>query len=172
MMLSQRFLHSRRLAYLLGATGCAALIAFALYLQYQLGEDPCPLCIFQRVAVMITGIIFFLAAAHGPRSQGAKVYAAFIFVSSGIGASIASRHIWIQHLPKDRLPECGPGLSYMIDTFPLAEVLRKVLTGSGECATVGWTFLSFSIPEWTLLCFILMMVWAWLQTYPNKSDPA
>lgn len=170
MMLCYRPFRSRRLAYLLGSLSCAALIAFALYLQYQLGEDPCPLCIFQRVAVIATGIVFFLAAAHGPGKTGAKIYAILISASSGTGAAIASRHVWIQHLPKDRIPECGPGLSYMIDTFPFSEVLRKVLTGSGECANVGWTFLSLSIPEWTLLCFVLFIAWGWWQTYPIQQE--
>jgi protein dithiol:quinone oxidoreductase len=165
-----RPIHSRRIAYFIGAASCAALIAFALYLQYQLGEDPCPLCIFQRVAVMISGIIFFLAAAHGPGPKGAKFYAALILLCSGIGAGIASRHIWIQHLPKDQLPECGPGLSYLFDTFPLMDVLRKVLTGSGECASVGWTFLSLSIPEWTLMCFVLLIIWAWWHILPSKLE--
>jgi len=169
-MLRFRPQHSRRLAYLIGAGICTALIGFALYLQYQLGEDPCPLCIFQRVAVIVSGIIFFLAAVHGPNARGAKVYALLIFASSGLGAFIAIRHIWIQHLPKDLLPECGPGLSYLFDTFPFTEVLRKVLSGSGECAALGWTFLSLSIPEWTLICFILLMGWAWLQTQPSKDE--
>jgi protein dithiol:quinone oxidoreductase len=169
-MLNHRPFYSRRLAYLLGALSCAALIAFALYLQYQLGEDPCPLCIFQRIAVIVTGVIFFLAAAHGPTLKGARFYAGMITCSTGVGGAIALRHIWIQHLPKDRLPECGPGLSYMIETFPFTDVIRKVLTGSGECATVGWTFLTLSIPEWTLICFLLLLVWAWWITRPHPSE--
>ena len=157
-----RPLISRRLAYLLGALPCAALIGFALYLQYQQGEDPCPLCIFQRIAVIASGVLFLLAALQGPGERGARVYALLLGLSNGIGGLIAMRHIWIQHLPKDQLPECGPGLGYLLDTFPVADVVRRVLTGSGECATVGWTWLSLSIPEWTLLCFIALGVWgAW-----------
>ena len=153
----------RRAGYLVGALFCAGLIGFALYLQYQQGEDPCPLCIFQRVAVIASGVIFLLAALHGPGDRGARAYAGLLLLSNGVGGAIATRHVWIQHLPKDQVPECGPGLSYMLDTFPIFDVLRRVLSGSGECATVGWTFLGFSIPEWTLLCFVLMAAWAvWL----------
>ncbi len=158
-MFAYRPIASRRLAYALAALFCASLIGFALYLQYQLGEDPCPLCIFQRVAVIATGAICLLAALHGPGDRGAKVYAGLLLLSNGIGAAIALRHIWLQHLPKDLVPECGPGLSYMLDVFPVADVVRKVLSGSGECATVGWTFLSLSIPEWTLPCFLLLGAW-------------
>jgi disulfide bond formation protein DsbB len=152
----------RRLAYFGGALFCAALIGFALHLQYQLGEDPCPLCIFQRVAIIASGLIFLLAALHGPGDRGARIYAGLLLLSNGIGGAIAARHVWIQHLPKDQVPECGPGLSYMLDTFPVLAVVRKVLSGSGECAVVGWTFLGLSIPEWTLLCFLAMALAAFL----------
>ncbi|MDE3011318.1 MAG: disulfide bond formation protein B [Pseudomonadota bacterium] len=155
-------LAGRRLPYLLGALFCAGLIAFALHLQYQQGEDPCPLCIFQRVAVIASGCVFLLAFLHGPRNRARSLYAGLLLLSNGVGAAIAARHVWIQHLPKDQVPECGPGLSYLLDTFPVMAVLRKVLSGSGECATVGWTFLGFSIPEWTLLCFVIMMIWGLL----------
>ena len=164
-------LASRRLAAFLGALACAALIAFALYLQYQQGEDPCPLCIFQRVAVIATGLVFLLAALHGPGNRGARGYAALLLLTTGVGGAIAARHVWIQHLPKDQVPACGPGLSYLIDTFPLVDMLRKVLTGSGECATIGWTFLTLSIPEWTLLCFIALAVWAVWQVAGRRPAP-
>ncbi len=159
-----RPLASRRLAYLLGALACAALIGFALYLQYQQGEDPCPLCIFQRVAVMATGGVFLLAALHGPGDRGARLYALLALLTTGTGGAIAARHVWIQHLPADQVPACGPGLSYLIDTFPLFDMLRKVLSGSGECAHIGWTWLGFSIPQWTLACFIALAGWAIWQT--------
>jgi len=148
-----------RLAYLAGALFCAALIAFALYLQYVQGEDPCPLCIFQRIAVIATGAVFLVAALHGPGHIMARVYAALVLLTAGTGAAIAARHIWIQHLPPDQVPSCGPGLSYLMDVFPLATVVKQVLSGSGECAHVGWTFLGWSIPEWTLLCFIALGAW-------------
>lgn len=159
----KQLLTGRRFPYLLGALFCAGLIAFALYLQFQQGEDPCPLCIFQRVAVIASGVVFLLAALHGPGPTGTRVYAVLLLITNGVGGAIASRHVWIQHLPKDQVPECGPGLSYLLDTFPLAAVVRKVLSGSGECATVGWTLLGMSIPEWTLLSFIAMALWGlWL----------
>jgi disulfide bond formation protein DsbB len=163
------FTRSRRLAYLAAALCCAALIGFALILQYRLGEDPCPLCIFQRVAVIASGLIFLIAALHGPGDRGARGYAVLLLLSNGAGAGIAARHVWIQHLPKDQVPECGPGLSYLLDTFPVAAVLRKVLSGSGECATIGWTLLGFSIPEWTLLCFVLLATWALWQARPTRA---
>jgi protein dithiol:quinone oxidoreductase len=154
MRTSSTLFSQRRTIYFLCFLFCAALIGFALYLQHRLGEDPCPLCIFQRVAVMVLGIFFLLASLHHPRGFGVKIYALLQFATAAIGAGIAARHVWLQHLPKDQVPECGPGLSYMMDAFPILQTLKMVLQGSGECAAVGWTFLHLSIPEWTLLCFI------------------
>lgn len=160
---------SRRAIYFYGSLACAALIAFALYLQHKLGEDPCALCIFQRVAVIVLGIVFLLASIHNPRATGNRIYAALALVASLAGAAIAARHVWLQHLPKDQVPECGPGLSYLLDTQPWLQVLRNVLQGSGECAEVGWTFLRLSIPEWTLICFGLFAMLAIFQFRNRRS---
>lgn len=151
----------KRMQFLLGALIAAGLIAFALYLQRHLGEDPCPLCIFQRVAVISAGLFFLLGALIGHSPMGARVASSCIAISSAIGGAIALRQIWIQHLPEDQIPECGPGLNYLLDSFPLDDVVRKVLQGSGECAHVGWTLLGLSIPEWTLLWFLVFILWAW-----------
>jgi protein dithiol:quinone oxidoreductase len=145
---------SRRIIYLLGLAVCAGLIAFALYLQHKLGEDPCALCIFQRVAVAALGVVFLIAGLHNPQALGNRVYALLALAIALIGGGIAARHVWLQHLPKDQVPECGPGLSYLMESQPWLQVLRNVLQGSGECAEVGWTFLRLSIPEWTLICFV------------------
>lgn len=157
------FFLSRRPLYLFGFLACAGLIAFALYLQHKLGEDPCALCIFQRVAVAALGVIFLVAGLHNPRDAGNRIYAALALIATLIGGGIAARHVWLQHLPKDQVPECGPGLSYLMESQPWLQVLRNVLQGSGECAEVGWTFLRLSIPEWTLIYFVLFAVLALFQ---------
>lgn len=154
---------NRRTIYLLGFVACAGLIAFALYLQHKLGEDPCALCIFQRVAVIVLGVVCLVAGLHNPADKGNRIYASLALLVSLIGGGIATRHVWLQHLPKDQVPECGPGLSYLMETQPWLQVLRNVLHGSGECAEVGWTFLRLSIPEWTLICFLLFAIMAIFQ---------
>ena len=105
-------------------------------------------------------VVFALAAAHGPKHMGQHIYAALIGLLSLSGAAVATRHIWIQNLPKDQVPACGPGLDYMLETMPMAAVLKELLHGSGECAAKGWTFLTLGIPEWSLLCYIALGVWA------------
>lgn len=147
----------RRIAYLLGALVCAALMGWALWLQYGLGLDPCPLCIFQRVAVIATGIVFLIAAIHNPRGSWPAVYAFFTAITAGIGAALAAWHVWIQAQPKGSVASCGMGLDYMLETLPLTEVISKVLKGSGECAEQGWLFMDLAIPAWTFVFFIAMI---------------
>lgn len=150
---------SNRWLYLAGTLFPAGLIGFALYLQYVKHQDPCPLCMVQRLIFIALAVIFLIAVLHGPKRTGERVYAALIVLLSVTGVGVASRHIWIQHLPKDQVPACGPGLDYMLDTMPLSGVLKQLMHGSGECAEKGWTFLTLGIPEWSLLCYIVLGVW-------------
>ncbi len=148
----------RRPAYLLGFLVCAALMGWALYLQYGLDLDPCPLCVFQRIAVIATGIVFLVAAVHNPRRGGAAVYALLTLIVAGTGAALAAWHVWIQAQPKGSVAACGMGLNYMLETLPLTEVIGRVLKGSGECAEQGWLFMGLAIPSWTFVFFIAMIV--------------
>jgi disulfide bond formation protein DsbB len=143
---------------LFGFAVCAALLAYAVFAQYGQMFEPCPLCIFQRVAMAAVGVLGLLAAIHDPRSRGGRIgWGLAAFVAAAIGAAIAARHVWLQHLPADQVPACGPGLSYMLESMPSwLDVVKKVLHGSGECAEINWTLLGFSMPEWTLLCFVLL----------------
>jgi protein dithiol:quinone oxidoreductase len=149
-----------RLGYIVGSLICAALFAFALYLQYVEHQEPCPLCMLQRVAFIGIMVVFVCAALHGPRKRGAVVYSATAVVIAGLGAVAAGRQVWLQHLPPDRVPACGPGLEYMLERFPLGQALQKVFAGSGECAEVGWRFLGLSIAEWSLLWLIVLSLYA------------
>lgn len=151
------FLPRRRTAYLLGFFVCAGLMGYALYLQYVMDLEPCPLCIFQRVAVIAMGLVFLIAAFHNPGRSGAGAYALLQLVIGGTGAAIAARQVWLQSLPKDQVPACGMGLDYMLETLPFTDVLQKVFEGSGECAEKGWEFLHLSIAGWTLVFFVAMI---------------
>ena len=149
-----------RLGYLAGFLICGGLILYALYLQYYEYQDPCPLCLLQRVVYIVLMVVFLLGALHGPRRTGAIVYSTLLVLVSLIGAGIAGRHVWLQHLPKDKVPECGPGLSYILDRFPLVNALEKIFRGSGECAEAGWRLMGLSIAEWSLLWFALLGAYA------------
>lgn len=152
-----------RLLYLAGAVACAALLGYGLWLQHVDGLEPCPLCVFQRVAFIVLGLIFVVAALHGPRRIGAMVYGVLAAIAAAVGAGIAGRHVWLQNLPADQVPACGPGLQYMLEQFPLQRMIEKVLSGSGECASVDWSFLGLTIPGWALVWFVLLGIYAlWL----------
>jgi len=159
---------SNRWLYLAGALFTGGLMGFGLFLQYVEHQDPCPLCMVQRVIFIAILVLFALAALHGPKRIGERVYAALIVLLSLSGVGVASRHIWIQHLPKDQVPACGPGLDYMLDTFPMSDVLKELMHGSGECAEKGWTFLTLNIPEWSLLCYLALAAWAVLIAVRGK----
>jgi disulfide bond formation protein DsbB len=162
------FLFQRRTANLLGFLACAGMLAFGYYLQFVVGLEPCPLCILQRIALFVLGLVFLAAAIHHPRGRvGAWIWGGVIAVVAAIGISIAGRHVWLQHTPEDKRPACGPGLDYLVDTFGPLGSLSRILRGSGECGAVDWTFLSFSIPEWTLAGFVVFFVWAlWTAARP------
>lgn len=127
-------------------------------MEHRMGLEPCPLCIFQRVALMATGGLLLLGALLGFNKWLVWLFGSLATLGALTGIGLAARHIWLQHLPPDQVPECGPGLDYLIEVFPLKDVLSQVLSGSGECAEVSWTFLGMSIPEWTLLVFVGLAV--------------
>ena len=154
---------SYRVSLLAGFLVCAGLIGFALYAQYVLMMDPCPLCILQRVTFIAMGVVFLIGGLHAPRQWGRWVYVALLVVIALIGVGIASRHLWIQSLPPDQVPSCGAPLGYMLETRAshggLVGVLAKVLSGSGECAQVQ-PILGLPMPLWSLLWFLLLGLWA------------
>lgn len=149
---------TQRKLFLAGSLGCGVLIAIALYMQHVMGLEPCPLCILQRVAVIGMGVVLLVAALHNPVGRGRRVYAGLTALVALFGLVTAGRNVWLQHLPPDRVPDCGPGLDYMLEVFPLSRTLELVFRGSGECAEVQWTFLGFSIPEWMLLVFAVYFI--------------
>ncbi len=146
----------RRLANLAGVAIVVGLMAYALYAQYILGLEACPLCIFQRVAMIGVGIVMLAAALHGPAGKSALAYGVLGFAVAAVGAGIAIRHVWLQNLPPDAVPACGPGLDYMLDAFPLIDAVRMVFTGSGECAEINWSFVGLSMPAWVLVWFVAL----------------
>lgn len=132
-------------------------MAFAvLFLQQNLGLAPCPLCITQRLFVVLTGLFALAAAIHNPQGWGSRLYAALCLIAATLGAAVATRHVWLQSLPEDLVPACGPGLAYMLDTFPLSETFSLIMMGDGNCADVVWTFVGLSIPQQTLALFLCL----------------
>lgn len=152
----------------------AACFAFALYTQYVGGLTPCPLCMSQRVFYVLTAVIALVAALHG---RNERIYGALCALSALAGAGVAGRQVWLQHLPPDQVPACGPSLDYMLQTLPFGQVLTQMLKGDGNCALVDWRLWGLSMAEWSLLCFLaliavsaaLMLCPRWFQGMPAAA---
>ena len=148
---------TRRNLLLTGFLFCVLLIAYALYTQYVLGLEPCPLCILQRVAVIALGLSFLFMALKHPQTKQSKFFASLLLtIISSAGVGIAARHVWLQNLPPDKVPGCGPGLDFMMANFPLSEVFQMVFSGSGECAEISWSFAFLSMPAWVIIWLIFL----------------
>jgi disulfide bond formation protein DsbB len=160
---------SRRSGNALGFLACAGLMGYALYAQYVLGLQPCPLCIFQRIATIVTGILFLIAAIHNPRGTGARVYGALITLAALGGMLISARHIWIQAQPPGTVAACGADLNYLLEIMPVTDVITKVLTGSGECGTVDWRLLGLSMPWWVAISLAVLGAWALFVNYRKSG---
>ena len=164
-MTANPFAWSFRAQFLTGFALCAALLAYALYVQFGMLMMPCPLCILQRIAFAALGIVFLVGGLHAPKGRvGRAIYGLLAFIPAAAGAGVAARHVWLQSLPPSEVPLCtSMGLDYMIEAMGPMSALAKVLEGSGECAKVDWTFLGLSMPAWTLAWFVglaLGVLWA------------
>ena len=146
----------RRIINFTGFLACAGLVAYALYAQYDLGLEPCPLCIFQRIGILLLGLTFLAAALHHPRGRGRYLYGALLALWALLTIGVAARQLYVQSLPPGTLPSCGAPLAMMLRFMPVAEVVRRVLSGSGECAEVNWRFLGLAMPAWVLIASLLL----------------
>ncbi len=144
-------LPNKRLLNLAGFLACAGMMGFALYAQYVLFLDPCPLCVFQRIATILTGVVFLAAFLHNPGRTGGRIYSALLVLTAGFGVGVAIWHVRLQNMPTDDVPSCGPGFEYIMDNFALFDALSMIFTGSGECADVVWRLFGLSMPSWVII---------------------
>jgi disulfide bond formation protein DsbB len=148
-------LPDNRTINLLMAGACAGLIALAIfYFQNHLGLEPCYLCITQRVFVIAVGVIFLVAGLHNPLAKGQKIYSSLVAATATIGGYFSVKQLWLQNLPEDKVPTCGPPVDYLFDAFSASEAISMLLRGDGNCAEVQWQMLGLSMPGWVLLSFI------------------
>jgi disulfide bond formation protein DsbB len=148
---------SIRTTFLLIFLGCTGLNLTALYFQYGLHMHPCPLCITQRIFVFAVSLCALIAVLHNPAALGRRIYAGLGIITAGAGLAVAARHVWIQSLPEDQVPACGPGLAYMFDAFPLGDAINLLLRGDGNCADASWSLLGLSMPAWVAVCFAVLI---------------
>ncbi len=156
---------------LLPTVACGSLLVYALYVEYELFLLPCNLCILQRVVFVAIGLVYLVASLKPVTGWGRKLLGICALCAAGIGIGIAGRHVWMQGLPPELVPDCGPSLEMMMETSPLWDAVSSVLTASGNCADIQWQFLGMSMPTWTLICFIGLFIYTilWMFIKIKKS---
>lgn len=167
------FQWSFRQQFLLVFAACAGMIGFALFSQSHWELNPCPLCIFQRVAYAALGVVCLIGGLHAPKGGlGRKLYGLLATIAGGTGIGIAGRHVWLTTLPEDEVPACGPPLEFMMEQNPFADAVKMVLTGSGECAKVDWHMLGLSMPAWSLIGFVGLTFFALYAAFKRRPAPS
>ena len=155
----------------LGFYACLLLMGYALYAEHILGLEPCPMCIFQRLSTIFLGLVFLIGSFPITSPFSRLIIGLLISLTALSGILVASRHVWLQNLPPEKVPGCGPGLDFMVENFPLSDVFEMVFSGSGECANVDWSLLGLSMPAWVIISLSLLAifgVWSNLRSY-NKA---
>lgn len=151
-------LSSIRIMFLWVFVLCAIAIGLALYFQLVDGMVPCVLCVSQRLMVVALAIISLIALIHGPKLRGVRIYSALLFIFSVLGCWFAARQVWLQHLPPGKAPACGPGFDFLLKSLPPKDLLVLLFKGTGDCAVVHWHALGMTMPEWSLLFFLLIVM--------------
>jgi disulfide bond formation protein DsbB len=159
---------------LFGYSAIMMLVAY-FYFQQKMGLMPCPLCVTQRIFAIAFGSIALIAAIHNPAPLKQRFYALMVFLSALGGAAVAGRQVYLQSLPEDQVPACGPTLPYLMEYFPFQDVLNAMFLGEGSCAEIKWQLLGLSIPGWTLVAFTLVLIaslWQLCRKAPTLNDAA
>jgi disulfide bond formation protein DsbB len=163
-----------RMLTLLPFLTCAGLLAYALYVEHVMFLMPCNLCILQRVVFVVIGVLFLLGSFKPVQHWGRKVLGLSLLISSAVGIGIAGRHVWMQGLPPELVPDCGPSLQMMLENSSIWDAVSSVLSASGNCADIQWEFWGLSMPTWTLICFIGLFIYTILWMFikiRNTQEP-
>ena len=145
---------------------CVILLGVAFFMQYIMGLSPCYLCITQRFFIAIIGLFSLVAFIH---NRGPKIYGLIVALSALVGSYFASKQLWLQSLPPEKIPACGPPVDYLFDSFNVSEAIKILIQGDGNCAAVQWTFIGISIPGWSLICFIAIVILSVLKIIRNNK---
>lgn len=150
---------------------CVAMMGIAYYMEFAMRLEPCPLCIMQRVFFVASGLLALAAFIHNPQARGKVIYGLGTAALALAGSGFALRQIWLQGLPKDQVPACGPSLQYMMEEFPLSEVLAVMFSGDGNCAEIVWVdpVIGLGIPQWALVGFAMIAAASLYQAFRKHT---
>ena len=150
-------LNNRNINLICGVMCVSSLLIAKFYFEEYLGLEPCYLCITQRAFIAIAGLLFFIWSIHDPKRLGARIYALLVLAVASAGAYFSLKQLYLQSLPEEQVPQCGPPVDYLFETFSNFEVIAMLLRGDGNCAKIQWEFLSITMPGWVLLIFIILI---------------
>lgn len=162
-----------RMIFFISFLLCCIAFAIVMYLELVNGLEPCPMCIFQRIVVIVLAIFFLIATVHGPKGHGIRIYSFIFFLICLVGVAIAIRQVWLQSLPPGDAPMCGPGIGYMFENMPFKDFLMAIFKGTGDCAVVHWSFLSLSLAGWAVVFFAILgffHLWHVFRHLPKRRD--
>jgi len=168
-MLDLLFLNSKRFFVLLGATSLG-LIIVALLFEHMLLLEPCLLCYAQRACVYLVILLSLVGFLH--KNQSLIIFRSYISLAIAIivcGISLSIRQLYLQNLPPELVPTCGPDIDYLFETLPILEVFMLAIRGDGNCAEVLWSFLGISIPGWLLVAFVALFIYAMVSLCISKK---
>ena len=163
------FSDSRRFFALLGATSLS-LIIVALFFEHMLLLKPCILCYVQRACVYLLLLLSLIAFLH--KNKSLNLFRTYLGLSIAViasGISLSIRQLYLQNLPADLVPTCGPDIDYLFETLPVLEVFMFAIRGDGNCAEVLWSFLGVSIPGWLLVAFVVLFLYAIVSLYFSRD---
>lgn len=133
-----------------------SVLMASFYFQYVKNMEPCPLCIMQRVCVMLL-LMFGMMSLFCGFAKCGRVTSILQIIIGSAGVFFAGRQLWLQSLPADQTPACLPGLDVLINYFPWQDILHALFWGSGDCAEVSWQWLGLTMPAWAAFYFLFMI---------------
>lgn len=152
-----------RSLFLFAFIACALILGATLYLQMVVGLDPCLLCIIQRAAMASAAMLGLVAACHAPASRGWRRYGMVMLLIAAFGASVAGSQVWLQTATVDRLVPVVARFEAALATLSLDRWINRMDSEFSLCAEINWSLFGFSLPEWSLLAFVALML---LACYP------
>ena len=161
---------SARQIYLIIFIIVGSLLGYAAYSMKILGLEPCTLCITQQFFYCLIGLSAFIAFIQDPSPTAGRIYSSLLSIFSIAGIWISGRQVWLQGLPEDEVPLCGPPLEYIIDVFPFADVISALFMGDGNCAEIPWAFLGLSMAGWSLIWFVVIFLLSITSFFKSRAS--
>lgn len=132
---------------------CFGLLGAAMYMQLVLDMLPCPLCVIQRYAFLLTGVFALIALIW--RSRLKAILGLGLLASLG-GVGTAGYHVWALSQPPG---SCGVDpLTGPLNNLFSAQLFPSLFKATGFCDTPYDPILGLSIPAWACVWFCVFAV--------------